>query len=283
MAVRRAGIAHRVTAWGGTKSLKQAIQSGVVDGIESSFDEGEVSEADLVYLSAPIGGILDFLQTRGWLIKPGAIVTDAGSTKREICRIALQNLPPTVHFVGGHPMAGSHQAGVEFARPDLFEGAPYAVIPNGRAERATLAVVEIANAIGARPVMIEAEQHDRIVARTSHAPQLLSTALAVVAAKSVEKDTPCIAGRGFADMTRLAESPWSIWKDICRTNADEIAVALGEVLAEIDMARRALAAGDDSHLQRAFEAANKLSALGEPEEGGAQSSPPSSNVRKRQP
>src|SRR5688572_11637932 len=102
LAVRRAGLASRISGWGGKRSLAIALQNGVIDGIEDCFDKDEVSDADLVYLAAPVSGILDFLRTRGNLLKPGAIVTDAGSTKREICRTAAESLPPSVHFVGGH-------------------------------------------------------------------------------------------------------------------------------------------------------------------------------------
>src|SRR4029079_1148307 len=100
MAMRRAALAERITGWGGQNSLKKALASGVMDGIDYCFDSFEVSTADLVYLAAPIGGIADFLRTRGNLISAGAIVTDAGSTKREICRIAHESLPHGVRFVG---------------------------------------------------------------------------------------------------------------------------------------------------------------------------------------
>jgi prephenate dehydrogenase len=261
LAARRAGLADRVTGWGGKSSLAKALATGVVDGIEDAFDSSEVSTADLVYVAAPIGGILDFLRTRGKLIKPGAIVTDAGSTKREICRAAHASLPPEVHFVGGHPMAGSHRAGIEFARADLFEDAPYAIVSSEEAENAVSIFSEVVQAIGARLVITTAEHHDRVVARISHAPQLLSTALAVATEDSIGQESSRLAGPGFRDMTRLASSPWSIWKDICQTNADEISAALGEVITELEIARERVASGDSSALSEAFQKANEASKL----------------------
>ncbi|HEV8488074.1 MAG TPA: prephenate dehydrogenase/arogenate dehydrogenase family protein [Blastocatellia bacterium] len=257
LAARRAGLADRITGWGGKNSLSKALANGVIDGIEDCFDRVEVSNADLVYLSAPIGGILGFLRERGALIKPGAIVTDAGSTKREICRAAQVSLPPTVHFVGGHPMAGSHRTGIEFARADLFEEAPYAVVNSGGEDRATSTIADVVQAIGARLVMTTAEHHDRIVARLSHVPQLLATALAVATADSIDEESSRLAGPGFKDMTRLASSPWSIWWDICQTNADEITEALAEVIRELEATREAVTSGDSAALFEAFQKANE--------------------------
>src|SRR5436190_13288931 len=128
LALRRAGFTGRLTACGGKRSLQVAVERGVVDELEKSLDSGEICAADLIYLAAPIGSIIDFLKTRGQQIKPGAIVTDAGSTKVEICRAARASLPSGVHFIGGHPMAGSEQTGVEYARADLFDRATYAIV-----------------------------------------------------------------------------------------------------------------------------------------------------------
>jgi prephenate dehydrogenase len=107
LALRRAGYSGRITAAGGTRGPQAALERGMIDGLEESFVRGERCTADLIYLAAPIGAIIDFLRTRGDLIAPGALVTDAGSTKVEICRIAKESLPAGVSFIGGHPMAGS--------------------------------------------------------------------------------------------------------------------------------------------------------------------------------
>ena len=154
-------------------------------------------------------------------------------------------------------MAGSHKAGIEFARAELFEQAPYAIMNNGGDQDAISAVGDIVQAIGARLVMTTPEDHDRVVARLSHAPQLLSTALAVATTESIHNEASRLAGPGFKDMTRLASSPWAIWKDICRTNADEITQALAEVIGELEATRKAVASGDSAALVEAFEKANE--------------------------
>jgi prephenate dehydrogenase len=260
LAARRAGVAERISGWDtSSEVLSAARERGVIDGVEESFHAGRASDADLVYLAAPVGAILSFLRTSGNLLKPGAIVTDAGSTKREICRAARAALPREVAFVGGHPMAGSERAGVEFADADLFRGAAYAMIVDESANSDSARVVgELVSSIGAIPVKLTAEQHDRIVARISHTPQMLSTALALAVARTRGAETLALAGSGLVEMTRLAESSWSVWEDICRTNADEIAAALDETIAEIEAVRVAVLSGDSSGLSDMFGAAGKL-------------------------
>ena len=265
LAARRAGIAERISGWDSKQVLDQACERGVIDGVESSFSAGRVSEADLIYLAAPVRAIIEFLRTRGSSLKPGAIVTDAGSTKREICRAAREALPEQVSFVGGHPMAGSHNAGVEYADADLFHQAPYALVVDGSKDgsndrsndssiRAAGPIADLVRCIGARPVMLTAEEHDRAVARLSHAPQLLATALAC----RVNEADLRLAGSGFTEMARLAASRWSVWEDICRTNADEITSALDQVIGEMEAVRSSISSGDFAAVGAAFGEANGL-------------------------
>jgi prephenate dehydrogenase len=264
MAVRRQGLAERITGWDRPEVLAEACRKGVIDAAEDTFDHGEVSDADLVYLATPVGQIQAFLRSCERSLKPGAIVTDAGSTKREICRVAKEAFGKDVAFVGGHPMAGSHHAGLEFADPNLFNRAPYAIVIDETAEATELqseavrGVVEIVQRIGAHPVLLTADQHDRAVARISHGPQLLSTALALAVAWAGEEEAFEVAGSGFGEMTRLAQSEWSIWEDICKTNSDEIAACLDEVMGEIEAIRRAVASGDSATLREMFRAANEM-------------------------
>lgn len=274
LAARRAGLADRITGCGGS-SLDTALARGVIDGREDSFAEGRVCDADLIFLAAPVGAIIEFLRARSRQVKPGAIVTDAGSTKLQICEAARESLSGDAYFVGGHPLTGSHRAGVEFADPDLFSGAHYAIIvddeasacehqefgskESGSKEFDSIGkVTEMIRAIGSLPVMITARSHDRTVARTSHAPQLISTALALAIAKSARVESAALSGGGLADMIRLAASEWTVWEDICRTNNIEIADALGEVTAEIETLRGMLQSGDYLKACRAFEDANRF-------------------------
>jgi prephenate dehydrogenase len=268
LAARRAGLANRITGWDREEVLARALKSGAIDAIEDSFASGRPSEADLVYLAAPVGQITEFLRNKGRLLKPGSIVTDAGSSKREICRVAIEHLPGEVHFVGGHPMAGSHNSGFEFATPDLFIGAPYAIVPlgvpafgrvrsGGGSLDAAQEIAQIATALGSKPIFLSAAEHDAAVALASHTPQLIATALAITAAESEnQKHLIELAGPGFSDIIRLAASRWSVWEDICRTNHDEIETALDMLGRTIERMRKALKDSDFTSLGREFDRAN---------------------------
>jgi prephenate dehydrogenase len=261
LALRRAGFRGRITACGGRRGPSLAVEREVVDAVEESFERGEVCEADLIYLAAPIGGIIDFLRTRGKQIKAGAIVTDAGSTKTEICRVARESLPAGVTFIGGHPMAGSEQTGVEYARADLFDRATYALtVELGTDEIALRHLMEIVEAVGARLLLTEPEAHDAAVALISHLPQLTSSALAVLLGKEHAQSDLArrLAATGWRDMTRLAGSSWGVWRDICVTNQPNIAAALDALINELQALKDSLAARDFGHARELFEAANRV-------------------------
>jgi prephenate dehydrogenase len=259
LALRRAGYTGRITAYGGVRSARIAVERGIVDAIEESIERGEVLAAELIYLAAPIGGIIDFLRTRAGQIKAGALVTDAGSTKAEICRVARGSLPQGIDFVGGHPMAGGEQVGVEYARADLFDRATYALTieeETGRFNR----VRPIIEALGARVVLTDPDSHDAAVALISHLPQLVASALAASLGsvdEAAERElAQRLAAGGWRDMTRLAASSWSVWRDICMTNQSNIADALGRLIAELQSLKDAVDTRDFNQVRELFAAAN---------------------------
>jgi prephenate dehydrogenase len=259
LALRRAGYTGRITAYGGVRSARIAIERGIVDAIEEGIERGDALDADLIYLAAPIGGIIDFLRTRSGQIGAGALVTDAGSTKAEICRVARESLPQGIDFVGGHPMAGGEQVGVEYARADLFDRATYALtIEEG--DRLFDRLRPIIEALGARVALTDPESHDAAVALISHLPQLVASALAASlgsADEAVERElAQRLAASGWRDMTRLAASSWSVWRDICLTNQSNIAEALGRLIAELQSLKDAVDTRDFNQVRELFIAAN---------------------------
>jgi prephenate dehydrogenase len=163
-------------------------------------------------------------------VRPSTLVTDAGSTKSAIGRAASEALPGGV-FVGGHPMAGKEQRGAEAADAELFRGRPWVLTSQGnRPEEAEFrAWLE---RIGARLLFIDAATHDRLVAWSSHLPQLASTALAA-SLHDRQPKAASVAGPGLADMTRLALSSWELWRDILDTNREEVAAALDAYIAKL--------------------------------------------------
>jgi prephenate dehydrogenase len=264
LALRRAGFKGRITACGGSRSPRLAVERGIVDAVEESFERDEVSEADLIYLAAPIGGIIDFLRTRSKRIRAGAIVTDAGSTKVEICRAARESLPAGVTFIGGHPMAGGENTGVQYARADLFENATYALmVGQGIDEAESNRFRSLVESIGARVLLISPEDHDAAAAMISHLPQLVASALASLLGP--ESDIKVadhelarrLAATGWRDMTRLAGSAWSVWRDICLTNQPNISNALGSLIAELQSLKDALDARDFNRARELFAEANR--------------------------
>jgi prephenate dehydrogenase len=259
LAIRRAGYAGRITAYGGARSARIAVERGIVDAIEDGIERGATLDADLIYLAAPIGGIIDFLRTRSGQIKAGALLTDAGSTKADICRVARESLPRGIDFVGGHPMAGGEQVGVEYARADLFDRATYALMieeGNDRFNR----LAPIIEALGARVVLTDPDSHDAAVALISHLPQLVASALAASLGsvdEAVERElAQRLAASGWRDMTRLAASSWSVWRDICLTNQSNIADALGRLIAELQSLKDAVDTRDFNQVRELFIAAN---------------------------
>jgi prephenate dehydrogenase len=263
LALRRAGFTGRITACGGARSPKLAVERGVVDAVEESFGRGEICQADLIYLSAPIGGIIDFLRTRAKQLKPGAVVTDAGSTKVEICRVARASLPAGVTFIGGHPMAGSEHTGVEYAQADLFDRATYALMTERGIDEAQFNRFKTTvEQFGARVLLAEPEAHDAAVALISHLPQLVASALASLLGAEHDgevadrKLAQRLAASGWRDMTRLAGSSWSMWRDICLTNQPNISSALGALIAELQSLKDALDARDFNRARELFAEAN---------------------------
>ncbi len=239
LALRRAGFAGRILGVSSDRSIRAAIDRHAID--EGVSLESAAAQADLVYLSQPISGILETLPRLAGLLKPGALVTDAGSTKRHIVEAAA---PLGSAFIGGHPMAGKTARGAAGAEPLLFEGRPYVLTPlepAGMDDERVRSLVSWIEKIGARMVVLTPAEHDRLVAASSHLPQLLSTALASTLEQMPDPaPIAAVAGPGLLGMTRLALSSHEIWKDILATNGDEIAAALLLIEARLSELRRSL-------------------------------------------
>ena len=244
LALKRAGACGRVAGWDKDPAvLGEALRLGAIDEVDKAFDGGGVSRSDLVYLATPVGQIVEFLRSCAPHVRAGAVVTDAGSTKREVCRAASAQTEKSWRFVGGHPVAGSHLRGPGHARADLFEGAPYVLTPpeDGSDPAALAALAETLGLLGARARVMTAAEHDRALARLSHLPQLVSCALAAAVKEGVDEvELSALAGPGYRDMTRLASSPWGIWQDILATNSFEVADALDALISKLSAARDGL-------------------------------------------
>ena len=244
LALRRSGVCGRLAGWDSSaQALDDALARGIIDEVDRSAVTGAPSCADLLYLAMPVAEIINFLRENGERMKHGALLTDAGSTKTEVCRAARVYLPKDVWFIGGHPITGSHLSGLANASPELFAGAPYILTHEEGAEinREAKNLAKTLELIGARVTFMTAVEHDQALALLSHLPQLLSSALAATIEERANTEAPLVlAGPGYRDMTRLAASAWSMWHDILATNPLPIAHALSVMIDRLTFVRNEL-------------------------------------------
>jgi prephenate dehydrogenase len=226
-AARRTWPATQVVGIDREAVLREGLSRRAIDA--AATDLAAVRDADLVILAAPVRQNLSLLHQVAAHLSPSAVLTDVGGTKRVIVDAAAK-LPEGTSFVGGHPLGGGARGGFEFATASLFSRRPWIFTPPNRARPAVAGVVERLSAfvtgLGAHPTIMSAVEHDRLMALISHLPQLTVTALMEVVGSVATGAGLRLAGQGLIDTTRLASSPPGVWRDICATNADEIARAL---------------------------------------------------------
>ena len=231
--------------------LEQAMSRHVVD--VAAEDLGVLSEVDVIVLAAPVRQNLRVLGRLPDHIARSVLVTDVGSTKQAIVEAAV-GLPSRLTFIGGHPMAGAAIGGLVQARADLFTGRPWLLTPSGIPPAGDLERLErFVTGLGAEPHVLQAADHDRLLAFLSHLPQLAVSALMAVVGQETGDAGLGLAGRGLIDTTRLASSPAEVWRDITATNA----VAIGRALDILIDRLSALRAGLDGEgvLEATFEEA----------------------------
>jgi prephenate dehydrogenase len=224
LALRKAGYTGEIVGVSSERSIGEALARGAIDRGESL--ESAASAADLIFLSQPIFGIIETLGKLNDFVRPDALITDAGSTKQAIVDAAQRSITRCA-FVGGHPMAGKELRGAGAAEADLFRGRPWILT-----EAVEHPLRDWIAAFGAREIILDAARHDRLVAWSSHLPQLASTGLASVLAEQAP-DAAAVAGPGLMDTTRLALSSFDLWGDILKTNSREIAIALDAYIRKL--------------------------------------------------
>lgn len=260
LALKKAGFAGRIVGSARRAETRaQALALGAVDEAHVEPIEA-VHGADLVILATPVAAILDNLPRLQPHLPPRALVTDVGSTKRRICEHAAKLYDQRPMFLGGHPMAGKERSGLENADARLFEGARYVLTPLKPEHSGDLRVQAfraLIASIGARAITSDPASHDVAVAYLSHLPQLLSSGLAgLVEEKNAAEGLSLeLAATGFRDVTRLADSPHSVWRDICLTNTENIQMALDALIQKMEFIKLHLG---DRELEREFLAAHRL-------------------------
>jgi prephenate dehydrogenase len=241
--------------------LKQALKLGAIDD-GSAIPEQAVRDSDLIVLATPVGSIIDLIERVGPLAPAHSLITDVGSTKVEIMARAKDVFGGDVaqRFLPGHPMAGKENGGIEHADAELFAGAVWLVTPYPAQDLsggATSEYLQLLGQIGARVLPVDPVQHDRICGWVSHLPQMLSTALASTLVEELADDSEAnaIGGRALREMTRIAQSPYSMWRDVALTNTKNIQAALLRLEQKLAHIRENLRTRE---LEEEFERANSF-------------------------
>ncbi len=236
------------------EAVAEALAAGCAD--EVTLDaEAAVAAADLVVLAAPVRTVLQQIAGLGPLLRPDGILIDMGSTKAAICR-AMNALPPHVQAIGGHPMCGKERAGLAAAEAGLYRGCTFVLCPLPRTRPATLALVhEMIALIGANPLLLEPERHDRLVAAISHLPYLNAASLVahVMAVAETDPTVWDVAASGFRDSSRVAASDVNMLLDILLTNREAVLAAMTDYEDRLGRLRQVLADGDEANLRALLE------------------------------
>jgi len=253
-AARRRGVAREVV--GATRSPSardRALREGAVDRVADP--EHAVADAELIVLATPITAMPEVLRRVAPRLAEGAIVTDVGSVKGPLAEVLPGLLPVGARYVGSHPMAGSHERGMESAHPDLFADAPCVVCaPAGDADGERVAAFW--SAIGCRVVRRDPERHDAEVAWMSHVPHAMAFAFAAALA-GAPPGAREVAGPGFRDFTRIAHSDPELWADIFHANHKALAAPLQAARSAFEALCSAIEAGDANAVLRWLESARR--------------------------
>lgn len=252
LALRDAGFEGEIVGVSSEAAISAALERNIVS--QGVTLEEAAQWADLIYLAQPVDRILQTIEQLAPLIRPDCLVTDAGSTKAQIVRRAADFLP-LAQFLGGHPLAGKEQRGVQAAEAGLFRERPYVLTPSGSETPQSAEFRSWLVRVGAELVDMSPDEHDKTVALTSHLPQLLSTALAHTLATQGDKKAEIIFGPGLLDMTRLALSTPELWSSILATNEDAIHAAVDEFSRMLVKLRNSIGSGELSSL---FASANSF-------------------------
>src|SRR6266849_6372243 len=261
LALKKRRFRGRIVGCDRSSVLERARKKGAID--EGHIDPtGAVRGSQLILLATPVRAIMELIGHLGPALPPETLLTDVGSTKAEILAQARKAFGKNTgrRFLGGHPMAGKEHSGVEYADPDLFQGAAWFLTPvpeQSVYQGLSGEFLEWVERLGARIASMDADAHDQLCAWISHLPQMISTALAAALVDEYGEDAPLLeaGGRALREMTRISASPYSMWRDIALTNKKNIRQALLKLEQRLAHIRENL---DTRELAMEFERAHRL-------------------------
>ncbi|MDR0303566.1 MAG: prephenate dehydrogenase/arogenate dehydrogenase family protein [Chitinispirillales bacterium] len=259
-AMKASGFDGEIVGISSQKNIDDAISIKAIDyGVDYSETQKILETADLLFLCAPIEVIIETIKKISKMnLKSEMIITDIGSTKNEIVETAQKFLPKSVRFVGGHPMAGSEKNGAKFADPFLFQNAVWVLYSQNKSDADELGIF-LEKYTGCKTKFINPEIHDKIAAVISHIPHIIAVGLVNTAEKVNQKinTTFDLAAGGFKSLTRIASSPYKMWRDIYKTNKKANIEILNLFIAEMVELRKKL---KNDSLETSFENAVKTRA-----------------------
>ena len=255
-ACRRRGLAGEIVGAAQSEATRRkALELGLVARAEADA-AAAVAGADLVVLCAPVGAYARIAAQIGPHLAPGAILTDVGSVKAAVVRDVAPHVPPGVHFVPGHPIAGTEQSGPEAGFAELFDGR-WCILtpPPGTEQDAVARLATFWRALGSEVEIMTPEHHDMVLAITSHVPHLIAYNI-VNTAEHLERVTNSevikFSAGGFRDFTRIAASDPVMWRDVFLNNKEAVLEMLGRFSEDLTALQRAIRFGDGETLERVF-------------------------------
>jgi prephenate dehydrogenase len=251
LAVRKRNLANEVMGIGRDAArLAEATRLGAISTATTHTEHG-VAGAELVIVCTPVERIIDHVRQVAAIADPGALITDAGSTKAEIVRELGSGVP----FIGSHPLAGNEKGGVQHASADLFEGRTVIVTPTQESSADELRRLKnFWLSLGAKVVEMSAENHDQVVAITSHLPHLLASAIA----SATPAEYVTLTAGGWQDATRIAAGDPALWRQIMMANQENLLAALNQFDKRLAAFRQAIEAGDPASLERLLTEAKRI-------------------------
>jgi len=255
LALKEAGaVGHVVGVGRGLANLETALKLGVVDSITQDLAVG-VADADVVFLATPVQSLGTVAEQSMPHLKPGAILTDGGSVKQAVIDAIEPHLRDDVHFVPGHPIAGTENSGAEAAFATLYNDRRCILTPTKRtANEALECIRSMWQLVGSQVVMMEVDKHDRVLASISHLPHMVAYALvnAVGAYDRYDENILEYSAGGFRDFTRIASSDPTMWRDIALTNRDALVEMMGQFEKFFAELKEDVASGSDERLFEFF-------------------------------
>ncbi|NKX44231.1 prephenate/arogenate dehydrogenase family protein [Roseicyclus persicicus] len=255
-AMRRAGLAGEITGYARSADTRAvAREIGLCDRITDTVAEA-VAGADLVVLCVPVGAMGAVAEEIAPHLAPGATVTDVGSVKRDVITQVGPHIPAGVHFVPGHPLAGTEHSGPRSGFAELFDNRYVLLTPEPGTDADAIARLRaLWEGCGAKVEEMDADHHDLVLAVTSHTPHLIAYTMVGVAddlRRVTDSEVIKYSAAGFRDFTRIAASDPTMWRDVFLTNKDATLEILGRFTEELFALQRAIRTGDGDHLHAYF-------------------------------